>query len=330
MLALRQYLSLTRRRPKFIFGLLLVFVLSCACLVVAHTGVAFQDGDHDSLRELSGGFGEALIISVVLACLVDPLAQHQFASEWGRDLYWAIFSPRAPQEFRDALQALAAPSGYMNSCSYEVIFSYPSDGSRDYFEIDWQISLAGVTLDRHGFKIQDSVFVVSRHDGSPSRYTRWTFQSEDSIRVAYNEEELVSLAAISIDSSGRTVLDQSKLPGTAKVPFGKKYWSERHLKTSRWRADYLPMFQPRIALQQVITIKGDPVSDLDFSVTQLGRETVDLVEMVRPDGKTQLECRFDSVAFPGQASLISWKPRTGVPGLLELPIDAAVKLQTPK
>jgi hypothetical protein len=328
VLAVRQYLSLTRRRPKFIFGLLVVFGLSCACFVVAHTGVVFHDGAHESLRDLSGGFGEALIISVVLACLVDPLAQHQFASEWGRDLYWAIFSPRAPQEFRDALQALAAPSGYLNSCTYEVIFSYPADGSRDYFEIDWQISLAGVTLDRHGFKIQDPVFVVSRHDGSPSSYTRWTFQSEDSVRVAYNEDELISLGAMSIDASGRTVLDQRMLPGTAKVPFGKKYWSERHLQTSRWQADYLPMFQPRIVLQQIIIIKGDPVSDLEFSVTQLGRETVDLVETSRPDGRTQLECRLDSVAFPGQASLISWRARTSGSQVVELPIDAAERAST--
>jgi hypothetical protein len=168
-----------------------------------------------------------------------------------------------------------------------------------------------VTLDRRGFRFVDSVFVIARHDGTPSSYTLWSFQSDDSPeQTAYNETELKSLkGVISVDGSGRTVLDQSQLPEVSGVAFGRTYWSERELVTSRWAADYLPLFQPRIVLRHLIVIKGAPVSRLDFSVSQLGGAQATLVSDPRPDKKVELHYRLDQVAFPGQATLVSWKPK---------------------
>ena len=76
-----------------------------------------------------------ILFLAVLAMLVDPLVQHQFASEWGHDLYWAIFSPNAPQDFRDGLQALAAPIAFISRCQYALTFSYPADGRKGIYEL---------------------------------------------------------------------------------------------------------------------------------------------------------------------------------------------------
>jgi hypothetical protein len=99
---LRQYLALMRRRRSFVIGLGIVLLVAIAFEVVAHTNLVWAAGQEGE-RALAAGFGDAFVIAFVLALLVDPAAQHQFATEWGRDLYWAIFSPNAPQEFRDAL-----------------------------------------------------------------------------------------------------------------------------------------------------------------------------------------------------------------------------------
>jgi hypothetical protein len=105
----RQYLALLRHRRAFVAGLVLLLALACGFQVVAYTSLAGHLPE--SVRHLAGGLGDALIIAAVLALLVDPVMQHRFLTEWGRDLYWSIFSPDSPGEFRDAIQGLAGPRG---------------------------------------------------------------------------------------------------------------------------------------------------------------------------------------------------------------------------
>jgi hypothetical protein len=307
LVALRQYMALVHRRPMFFMGIMAVAALGLLCEVAAHTNLIWAPSD-EAFRQLANGFGDAFIIAAVLAILVDPVVQHQFASEWGRDLYWSIFSPNAPPEFRDALQALAAPVAFISRCQYELRFMYPADRDEGFFELDWRISVAGETLDRRGFRLADRVFVVPRHDGTPTSYTLWSFQSEDCDRVSHDEGDLKSLDAISVDGSGRAILDQSKIPDLERVAFRKKYWSERHLATSRWEADFLPLFQPRMVLRQTVIIKGEPVPELDFTVAQLGGTQAQFTKHRRADGQLELRCELKDVAFPGQASLLTWKP----------------------
>jgi hypothetical protein len=124
-----------RRRRTFILGLAAVFAVACALQVVAHTTVLWGP-DNQEAHQLAAGFGDAFLIAVVLAILVDPVAQHKFATEWGRDLFWTIFSPKAPQEFKDAVQAIAAPLGYISHCRYELEFKDPKDGADGFFELE--------------------------------------------------------------------------------------------------------------------------------------------------------------------------------------------------
>jgi hypothetical protein len=306
--ALRQYRTLLRRRPKFALILIAVAALGILCEVAAHADLVHSPSD-GAFRHLAGAFGDAFIVAALLAILVDPVVQHQFASEWGRDLYWAIFSPNAPQEFRDGLQALAAPVAFISRCQYELTFTYPAGGAKGFFELDWRILLWAEILDRRGFRLADRVFVVPRHDGTPTSYRLWRFEAEECDPISHDEGDLKSMEAISVDKSGRTVLDQGKISDIEKVAFRKKYWSERHLMTSRWASDFLPLFQPRIVLRQIIIIKGAPVGELDFTVAQLGGSQVHFTEHTKANGELELRCELTDVSFPGQASLVTWKPK---------------------
>lgn len=308
LIRIRQYLALMRRRRGFVLGLGLVLVVACVCQVIAYTNLVWAAGEAGQ-RQLAAGFGDAFIIAFVLALLVDPVAQHQFATEWGRDLYWAIFSPDAPQNFRDALQGLAAPAGYVNRCTYELEFSElgePSDGMLTFY---LRVSLSGVALDRRGFRPADQVFAVSGHEGLPSHYCYWSFEGEDGNRAEYTESEMRSLGALSKDAGGTTVLDQSLLLHENRVPFRGKYKAERHVAVSCSRADYFPLFQARIVLTQVVIVKGPVVNELDFTLIQLGRGPIAARKETRPDGRVELHFEGGNVAFPGQASVLSWKPK---------------------
>jgi len=308
LVRIRQYFTLMRRRRGFVLGLGLVLIVACVCEVIAYTDQVWATGQAGE-RQLAAGFGDAFIIAFVLALLVDPVAQHQFATEWGRDLYWAIFSPDAPQDFRDALQGLAAPVGYVTRCTYELEFRELDESSDGLLSFYLRVSLSGVALDRHGFHPADKVLVVSGHGGHASKYSFWSFEGEDGQRAEYTESEMRSLGALSLDVGGTTVLDQSLLLHETHVPFRGKYKAERHVTVTCSRADYFPLFQARIVLAQVVIVKGQVVNDLDFTLVQLGRGPIAARKVTRPDGRVELHFEGEHVAFPGQASILSWRPK---------------------
>lgn len=308
---LRQYLFLMRRRRPFALGLGIVLLVAIACDVVAHTNLVLAAGQ-ESEREITAGFGDALVIAFVLALLVDPAAQHKFATEWGRDLYWAIFCPTAPQDFRDALQALAAPVGYVSQCTYDIEFSDLSQGADMRLQLFAKVKLSGVTLDRRGFRPSDKVSAPSGHEGY-SRYCYWSLEGDDTGSEVYRETDMEALGAISQEEGGRAVLDQSLLrPERVRIPFQGRYRAERHVKMTFARSGYLPLSQDRIVLKQEVIIWGTAVTDLHFSLVRLGNgQTPDCPKKVtRPDGTIELHFENAEVAFPGQANILSWRPKT--------------------
>lgn len=305
---LRRFFASIRKRPPFLIATAVMFGLGVLLTFFGHSG----SGSGQISRELAAAMGEALFVGALVALLVDPLTQRQFATEWGRDVYWAIFSPNAPQEFKDGLQALAAPTGYLRRCTYKMRLSHHPDG---YLDLDLTIRAEGVVLDRHGYRPRDQVFIVARHDGRHSRYLSWSLTGETLPGAEYSEAELENLGVIKKMDSGRTILDQALLPDSiGRVPFGKSYEAIRKLQTSVRLSDYLPMFQNRIVLHQVIQIEGDALEDLELSVAQFGGDsTFTQRAETRPDGRKVMYFEKDSVSFPGQNCLVEWKPKQQEP-----------------
>jgi hypothetical protein len=284
--------------------------VAVACDVVAHTNLVLTG--QESERAITASFGDALVIAFVLALLVDPAAQHKFATEWGRDLYWAIFSPAAPQEFRDALQALAAPVGYISHCTYDIDFSDLSHQADMRLQLYTKVKLSGLTLDRRGYRPSGKVSAPSGHEGC-SRYCYWSLEGDGSGFVEYTETDLEALGAISQDEGGRAVLDQSLLRlERVRIPFQGRYKTERHVKLTFARSGYLPLAQDRIVLEQEVIIRGTAATSLHFSLVRLGNEqTPDCPrEETRPDGTIELHFDNAKVAFPGQANILSWRPKS--------------------
>ncbi|OBI34975.1 hypothetical protein A5708_10550 [Mycobacterium colombiense] len=266
-------------------------------------------------QRLVEGLGDAFFIAAVVAYLVDPLAQAHLAQEWGRDLYWAIFSPHAPAEFKEAHQNLAAPDAVIEMCTHELNITHAEGTAPEVLTIDWQISIDGKVVNRAGLKLDDQVFVVRRHDGSASSYTYWSFQSEGRDQLVFDEDGLHQRKALRTEPSGRRVLDQSKLwDKMEKVEFGKRFWSDRHVITTRLTTDYLTLFQPRMVLKHRIVVRGPAASKLDFYITQLGARFGELEFEAdkAPDGTPYQFQELHNVAFPGQTTLLFWHPKDGV------------------
>jgi hypothetical protein len=290
----------------------LIFIFALGTYLVYVSKYVTKPGN-EPWQGLAEGLGDALIVAAVVALLVDPIAQQQFAKEWGRDLYWAIFSPHAPPSFRDALGNLAAPDAYIDKCTHVFTLSRADQGS-DVLTIDWQISIYGFALKRGRPLLWDGqVFVVRRHDGSPSVYTYWSFQVEGPDKVEFNQAQLEDLAVIN-EPSGRCVLDQSKLPDVPTIAFGKQFWSNRHVITTRKTNDFLTLFQPKIVLNQRIIVRGEVASEFDFFVTQLGGSVgeageIKLKHETLPGGLQQQSHDLDAVAFPGQTTMLFWREK---------------------
>jgi hypothetical protein len=197
-------------------------------------------------------------------------------------------------------------------CIYELEFSQP-DPSSEFVQIEWHISLSGVSLEQQGFRPTEPVFVVCGHDGEPSNYIYWSFKGANTERARYNEKEMNAMGALSVDKSGRTVLDQSKLRfDKTRVPFRGSYEAERRLTTTRWRSDFLPLFQPQLVLEHSVIIRGPAIADLEFSAVQLGRGPLDAQREKRPGDDVEFHYKSSHVAFPGQATLLSWRRKKAI------------------
>lgn len=91
-----------QRRRSFLLGIAGLAAMGAGFVVVSATSALSSHPEY-WVRRLLGSLGDAFVIAALLAFLADPLIQRRFASEWGRDLFWAFFNPNAPQEFREAL-----------------------------------------------------------------------------------------------------------------------------------------------------------------------------------------------------------------------------------
>lgn len=302
------YLTAIRRRHGFLLGLGILLFVAVACEVIAHTKLVWIT-DQESERALLAGFGDAFVIAFVLALLVDPFVQMQFARDFGHTLLWALLSPDSPPRFQKALlDLLGSLRGYIECCTYEMYFSDLALETDEVIQFILRVKLSGVTLDQRGFRPSDKVFVASGYKGVPSRYCYWSFRGDDDTEVTqYTEPEMLALGVLSQDESGRTVLDQSELlPKEKRIPFKGHYEAERHVEVTSTRSGYFPLFQAPIVLTQEVVITGPAVAGLDFTLVQLGRGEI---PQKRTKGEVGLHFKSTNVAFPGQASILSWRPK---------------------
>jgi hypothetical protein len=287
-------------------GVSFTALLGIGLLAVGNTGFIWQT--ETASRQFLAGLGDALIIAAVLALLVDPVAQIRFARRWGRDIFWAIFNPRAPESFRDALKDLAAPKGYLRACTYRFTMDWASD-SKDVLNVRLDVTIEATVLDPSGFKPDVIVRALMCHDGAASRYVHWAFRGEDVKSAEFDEDELKFEGVQEQSFSGHTMLHQERLRFNGLVPQDKTYVIDRSLLMTRWKCDYMPFWQGNVVLEQLVIVRGNALQDLNFSVFQLAGPQMEKEEVVRPDGKTELLFSLPHVSFPGQSSVLEWKPK---------------------
>lgn len=291
---------------SFLVGIAITAAAGIALVAVGDTGLVWTT--ENAWRQLLGALGDALVIAVVLALLVDPVAQIRFARRWGRDVFWAIFNPRAPDKFRNALKDLAAPKGYFRMSTYRFTLDW-ADEAHDLLNVKLQVTVEATVLDPAGFNPSIIVRALMCHDGSPSRYVHWAFRGEDVQSAEFDEDELSAPGIQVQSSSGHTDLHQEKLKYKGIVPQGKTYVVDRTILMTRWKVDYLPVYQANVTLEQLVIVRGGAVPDLHCSVFQLAGPEMLREEETRPDGKMEIWYRLPSVSFPGQTSILEWKPR---------------------
>lgn len=291
---------------EFMVGISLTALAGIALLVVGDTGLVWET--ETTWRQLLAGLGDALIIAAILALLVNPVAQIRFARRWGRDIFWAIFNPQAPESFRDALKDLAAPKGYFRACTYRFTMDWAPD-SRNVLNVRLDVTLEATVLDPSGFNPNVVVRALMCHDGSASRYVHWAFRGEEVQSAEFDEEELKMERVQEQSSSGHTMLHQERLRYKGLVPQGKTYVVDRSLLMTRWKCGYMPFWQGNVVLEQFVIVRGSAVEDLNFSVFQLAGPQMEKEEVLRPGGKTELWFRLPVVSFPGQSSILEWKPK---------------------
>jgi len=186
----RPAFSLAWALPLFVVGLIFIFIGHSSNL----PNWMFSDlrlGRGGSLSDAVAALGDALIVAAILSLIVEPYVRLRLMGEFGRDLFWAIFSPNAPNEFKQSLQELSAPRVYWLTCYWAITLTW-TDDTKTILTVDTEVEATGMCLDRHGYRPVGEAWVMATHDGSRPRYLHYRFKPHDPLAhsVDLGEEDL--------------------------------------------------------------------------------------------------------------------------------------------
>lgn len=283
------------------------FVIGLICTYLSHSSNVpdwasrAHLGSKGSLSSVVAALGDALIIAAVLSVVVEPYLRRRFTGEFGRDIFWAIFSPDAPPEFRKALQTQAQPDVYWLSCYWVVNLSWV-DGTREVLRVNVTVEATGKNLSRKGYMPDKPAWVLSTHDGKPSRYLRFRYKLQDSARPAIDLREPQIPPLKSSDDGRWYFLESQVIPADMTVPYQSNFEITREIETTRRASDFFPLYHGYTALAQELRICGPAFADLKIAAFPF-EENARQDETDLAGSAAVFTC---GVTFPGQATVIVW------------------------
>jgi hypothetical protein len=276
-------------------------------LIIART-TSWPATASDSLVELEGTIGEALLVAALLAGTVDRYVKARFAKEVGRDVAVTLFGISAPEEYVRELHNVITAT--------KII---------DYGE--WWISLEWLTSDtilkvtirnvNRGRNISNKTLAPSplwlrgSVPGRKSHFLSYSVETSRSIdkraidinRFGMEEEQLAPNERI---EGGAVRIDVKAVPGAITIGRGDQYRSELTGRIFCQSQDVLPLIQNAPTLRQSLHVSGGALSDLRINVWQ---GIAPLQPGKSGPGDDDLHFAVDGLALRGQPLLLSWDRR---------------------
>jgi hypothetical protein len=254
------------------------------------------------------GLSEALVISGLLALIVDPYLKKRIQDESGWNAVFGYLNPHAPSGLRDAIQELATCRQYHKRTHWSAAFAW-NDADKAILTVTLEVRNTGIVLDPEPYKPAGRLWVLASTSGYQSEYLRYSLSCPDNFdSIDLSGEELQQYVVVLDDRS--IYVDEERAVDGREIPPNVSYENLKKARMYRQPIGYIPLHHGIFGEHLSIELKGPALADLDINVAHPRREGRQLpAEWKRLAGDTANPGTRDfGRVVPGQVTLLSWSP----------------------
>jgi hypothetical protein len=272
-------------------------------------------------RILLQAFGEAALVSSVLAILVDPYLKRRLQDESGWGALFGYLNPRAPKELREAIQELAACKRYYTKADWSLYFAW-QDREKAVLAITLEVTRTGYNIGPEPYKPNGRPWVLASTHGYQTEYLRYTLSCPGHITTLdVREAELRPYVVIQDDHS--VYLEEGRLVRNRAIPPDVRFESINRARMYRHAAGYVPLHYENFFESLTFTLDGPALDDLYVRVQHPRQDKRNLPaewKRLPSRGGSQMTHTFGR-ATPGQVTLVSWDLATDAVARGHNPLD---------
>ncbi|SFF87120.1 hypothetical protein SAMN05216251_13338 [Actinacidiphila alni] len=267
---------------------------------------ATSRSDWGATGELVRGLSEALLVSGVLALIVDPVLKRRMQDESGWGALFGYLNPDAPASLRDAVGELAKISRYSKSCSWTIDFSW-FDESRQVLAVTLDVVNSEVNLDKNPYRPTGKPWVLASTHGFQTEYLQYSLSCPGHFAPLDADRTTLSPVVVT-NGDGSIYIDLIRLVGNRTVPPGATYDTRKRARMYRHVSGYVPLHHGIFIESLNMKLSGSALSDLDVTISHPKQKGRRLPSEWKHRGKEQgsADSRNFGRATPGQLTLVSW------------------------
>ena len=284
-----------------------VFLLLLAGVAAEFAGSKYLQPDSVP-RSLVQGFGDAFLVTGVLALLVDPYLKSRMQQESGWSALFGYLNPNAPEGLREALKDLAVCQRYYTRAAWKITFEW-HDQVKRVLAVTMEVTYTGINIDLKPYRPHGKPWVLASTDGYQSEYIQYSLSCPGHIEPVDVRGDALRAQTV-IQNDGSIFIEPAKLAAGRAIPPGARFEVVRSARMYRHVSGYVPLQHDRYIESVPMTLEGEALEDLDVRVThprEEGRQVPAEWKRLASSPKKS-ESRAFGRATPGQITLVSWGP----------------------
>lgn len=283
--------------------ILAILGILAAILLILNVELILPEKVHSLLQAIA----EALIVSIVVALVVEPRLLRHFGEELASQTFWTSFYSRAPGEYRQAIKELASATQFANVISWKVTLDW-SDEEQSMIRLDSEIIDFRENRGEKPYPHVPRTFIYeSPFPSRPAAIEEYQVLCEsitfhgNPVEEGYSlmrHEKDGRLVIIPADDSAKTYL---------QIPPGAKYAIIAKATTFASTPGHAPLVITTPTLSLEVELRGSALHDLWVSILHpgLGRTTT-VISETGAALASKGPIRVGGICVTGQAILLSW------------------------
>lgn len=287
---------------RYVGGVFILLIFGASGIGLSHS--YFESNSFQ--YALIAGISEALIVSALLAAIVDPYLKRRMQSESAWDGMFGFLNNKAPIELKEALRELAESKVFLTQTVWKLTFDW-CDRAAGIIMLTIEVQSTCQNIGRAPHKLEGEGWILASTTGYESRYLRYAVSCPGEIRAVDATGETLAKHTI-VKDDGSVSVDEAGICGNQSIPAGKPFDTVKKARMYRHMNGYVPLHHGKFGVKFRVILAGDALDGIDVRIAHPTRIRSKPYEGRRVASKQPRNetFKFDRV-MPGQVTLVSWK-----------------------